>query len=238
MKCCLILVSVSLIAFTSCRFVEGRGVKGNGNIRTEQRSVTGFSGVETHGSIDIEVSQGDYKVVVESDENIIPEIVTEIENGRLIVHFKEGFNSFSYSSARVYVTAPSLNALEVHGSGNMDSKGTISNNDKMEIVVSGSGDINADIHSPIVTSETNGSGNITLAGETKDFSSSISGSGDVHAFGLKAENVKTSTHGSGNTEVYASVKLDSGIFGSGDVDYKGSPQVNSEVHGSGSLNHN
>jgi hypothetical protein len=229
---------VLMVAFTSCRFVEGQRVKGNGNIRTEQRSVTGFSGVETHGSIDIEVTQGDYKVVVESDENIIPEIVTEVENGRLIVHFKEGFTSFSYSSAKVYVTAPSLNALGVHGSGNIESKGTISNNDKMEIVVSGSGDIHADIHSPSVSSETNGSGNITLTGETKDFSSSISGSGDVHAYDLKSEIVKTSTHGSGNMEVSASVKLESGIFGSGDVDYKGSPQVSSEVHGSGSINRN
>lgn len=229
---------ILLAAFTSCRFVEGQRVKGNGNMRSEQRSVTGFSGVETHGSIDIEVSQGDYKVIVESDENIIPEIVTEVENGRLIVHFKDGFTSFSYSSAKVYVTAPSVNALGVHGSGNIESKGTLSNNDKMEIVVSGSGDIHADIHSPSVTSETNGSGNITLTGETKDFSSSISGSGDVHAFDLKSEVVKTLTHGSGNMEVNASVKLDVGIFGSGDVDYKGSPQISSETHGSGSINHN
>lgn len=224
--------------FTSCRFVEGQRIKGNGDVKTQQRSVTGFTGVETHGSIDLEVSQGDYKVVVESDENIIPEIVTEVVNGRLLVHFKDGFSNFSYTSARVYITAPTLNALEVHGSGNINSKGTISNNDKMEILVSGSGDINADIHSPVVTSDTNGSGNITLSGETREFSSSISGSGDVHAFDLKSETVKTSTHGSGNMEVNASVKLESGIFGSGDVDYKGSPQISSEVHGSGALNHN
>jgi len=238
MKYNFLLLLFTGVVFSSCRFVESRGVKGNGNIKTEQRSITGFSGVETHGSIDIEVSQGDYKVVVESDENIIPEIVTEVQNNRLIVHFKEGFNSFSYSSAKVYVTAPALNALGVHGSGNINSKGTISNNDKMEIVVSGSGDINADIHSPSVTSETNGSGSTTLSGETKDFSSSISGSGDVHAFDLKSETANTSTHGSGNTEVNAAVKLDIGIFGSGDVNYKGTPQISSETHGSGSISHN
>src|SRR5437868_7649393 len=66
------------IIFSSCRFVEGQRIRGDGNVRTEQRNVTGFSGVETHGSIDIEVTQGDYKITVESDQNIIPYILTEV----------------------------------------------------------------------------------------------------------------------------------------------------------------
>ncbi|MEJ0105333.1 MAG: head GIN domain-containing protein [Bacteroidota bacterium] len=225
------------VIFTSCRFVEGQRIKGDGNVSTEKRSVTGFTGVETHGSIDIEISQGDYKVTVESDQNIIPYIVTEVVNGHLQVRFKDDFHGYNYSSAKVYVTAPALNAFEVHGSGNINGKGLISDNGSMEINVSGSGDVELDLHSPSVSTETYGSGNITLGGETKDFSTSVSGSGDVHAFDLKAETVKTSIHGSGNTEVSASVKLESGIFGSGDVNYKGSPQVNTETHGSGSLNH-
>lgn len=227
---------IVLLAFSSCRNMENRRIKGDGNIQTQQRSITGFSGVETHGSIDLEVTQGDFKVIVESDENIIPEIVTEVVNGRLRVHFKDGFNSFSFTSAKVYVTAPALNKLGVYGSGNITGKGTITNNDKIEIVVSGSGNADADVHSPSVNAEINGSGNITLVGETKDLSTTTRGSGDIHAFELKAENVKTDTYGSGNTEVYASVKLESDIFGSGDVHYKDSPQVSSRVHGSGSLN--
>jgi hypothetical protein len=235
MKNIFLLGIVIAVAFTSCRFVEGQNIKGNGNVSTENRNVTGFTGVQTHGSIDIEVSQGDYKIVVESDQNIIPYIVTEISGTNLIVRFKEEFHGYHYSSAKVYVTAPSLNAFEIHGSGNINGKGLITDSNAMTLNVSGSGDVNLDLHSPSITTETFGSGNISLDGETKDFSSSINGSGDVHAFGLIAENVKTSVHGSGDAEVSASVKLESGIFGSGDVTYKGSPQVNTETHGSGSM---
>jgi hypothetical protein len=237
MKNIFLLGIVIAVAFTSCRFVEGQGLQGNGNVSTEQRTVTGFTGVETHGSIDIEVTQGDFKVKVESDQNIIPYILTEVTNGRLIVRFKDDFHGYHYSSAKVFVTAPALNAFEIHGSGNINSIGTISDNNSMTINVSGSGDVKLDLHSPSITTETYGSGNITLDGETKDFSTSINGSGDVHAFGLQAENVKTSVHGSGDTEVSASQKLESGIFGSGDVEYKGSPQISTETHGSGSVNH-
>ncbi|MGC4037101.1 MAG: head GIN domain-containing protein [Chitinophagaceae bacterium] len=235
MKHILLFSSILIIIFSSCRFVEGRRVRGDGHVITQQRSITGFSGVETHGSINLEVSQGDFKVVVESDENIIPEIVTEVQGGRLLVHFTDGFNSFSYTNATVYITAPDLNAFETHGSGNIESKGTINTGNKAEINVSGSGDITLSLHSPQVTSETYGSGNVTLSGETKDFSASISGSGDVHAFDLKAENVETSTHGSGNTEVYSSVKLTSEIYGSGDITYKGNPQISTQTHGSGAV---
>ena len=237
MKYIFLIGIVIAVAFTSCRFVEGQTIRGNGNVNKEQRNVTGFTGVQTHGSIDIEVSQGDYKIVVESDQNIIPYIITEISGSNLIVRFKEDFNGYNFSTAKVHVTAPSLTAFEVHGSGNIDGNGLITDNNSMEITVSGSGDVKLDLHSPSITSETHGSGNITLDGETKDFSTSISGSGDVHAFGLKAESVKTSVHGSGDTEVSASQKLETGIFGSGNVDYKGTPQLNSQTHGSGSINH-
>lgn len=237
MKKIFLFAALAATVITSCRFVEGQRVHGDGNVTREQRTVSGFTGVETHGSIDIEVTQGDYNVKVESDQNIIPYILTEVVNGRLQVRFKDGFNSFSYTRAIVYVAAPTLNAFEIHGSGNINGKGMINGNDPAEIEVSGSGNVTLALHCPGLTTETHGSGDISLAGETKDLSAGISGSGNVHAFDLKAENVKTTTHGSGDIETSASAKLDAEIYGSGNVTYKGSPQINTESHGSGSVRH-
>jgi len=237
MKNIFLLAAMSAMIFTSCRFVEGQRVRGDGNVTQEKRTVSNFTGVETHGSIDIEVTQGDYKVLVESDQNIIPYILTEVVDGRLQVRFKDGFNISNYSKAVVYVTAPSLRVFGIHGSGNINGKGTITGNDPADVMVSGSGNVNVALHCPGVTTEIHGSGNVSLAGETKDMSASVSGSGNVYAFDLKAENVKTSTHGSGDIETSASAKLDAEIYGSGNVSYKGSPQISTESHGSGSIRH-
>jgi hypothetical protein len=202
---------------------------------TEQRNLTGFTGVETHGSIDIIASQGNYNIKIEADQNLLQYVETNIENGRLIVRFKDGISLMHFNGAKVYVTAPELNAFETHGSGNISSQGKISDKNKIDIAISGSGDIQLELDCPEIKTGTHGSGNITLSGETKNLSSRTSGSGDVKAANLKAESVKVSIHGSGDTEVFASESLEADISGSGDVHYKGAPKVNTSVHGSGSV---
>lgn len=226
---------LAVMIFSSCRFVENRRIKGDGNITTSQRSITGFAGVETRGSIDIEVSQGDYKVTVEADQNMIPYILTDVHDGNLVVSLKDDFNSYSFTSAKVIISAPALHIFHTSGSGNITGRGKIADTNKVDVGIGGSGNIDLDINSPAVNAEIGGSGNITLKGETRDFVSQTNGSGNTEAYDLKAETVKVSIYGSGNTNVSASLKLTAEIFGSGNVNYKGNPQINSSSHGSGSV---
>jgi len=226
---------LAAIVFSSCRFVENRRIKGDGNVTTAQRSITGFAGVETRGFIDIEVSQGDYKVTVEADQNMIPYILTDIHDGNLVVSLKDDFNSYSFTSAKVIISAPALHVFHTSGSGNITGRGKITDTNKMELGIGGSGNVDLDINSPSVNAEIGGSGNMTLRGETKEFVSKTNGSGNTEAYDLKSETVKVSIYGSGNTNVFASVKLTAEIFGSGNVNYKGNPQINSSSHGSGSV---
>ncbi len=162
-------------------------------------------------------------------------IETTVENGHLVVRFRDGISLMDHHDAKVYVTAPELNVFEVHGSANITSQGTIADKNKINIVISGSGDIELTLDCPEVTTSTGGSGNITLKGETKNITCKTSGSGDLIAASLKAENVKVSVHGSGNAEVFASESLEIDISGSGDVRYKGTPKINTTVHGSGTV---
>ncbi len=235
MKKLLFVLPVAVLLLASCRYMGGKRIRGNGVVGKEQRSVTGFTGVETHGSIDLFVTQGAFKIEVEADQNILPYIETNVENGRLMVHFRDGIWLSNYHEARVYITAPVLHDFEVHGSGNISSGGKIADSSGMTTRISGSGDISLDINAPTINTETHGSGNTTLAGETKDLSSLISGSGNVKAGDLKAENVKVSVHGSGDTDVFAASSLDVHISGSGDIRYKGSPRMTTEIHGSGTV---
>jgi Putative auto-transporter adhesin, head GIN domain len=229
------LLAGLVIAMSSCHYVNGRHISGSGTTGTEQRSITGFTGVETRGSIDIIVSQGSYNVKVETDQNLLQYVETNVENGHLIVRFRQGVSIGNYHSAKVYVTAPELNAFETHGSGNINGQGKIADKNKMDVDISGSGDIELSLDCPLIKTETHGSGNITLDGETKSISCGISGSGDVRAANLKSETVKVSVHGSGDVQVYASESLDAEISGSGDVHYKGAPRISTSVHGSGSV---
>ncbi|HTL08738.1 MAG TPA: head GIN domain-containing protein [Chitinophagaceae bacterium] len=229
------LLFCALSVLSACRYGHGKHVSGNGHKSSETRNISGFTGVETHGDINIIATVGNYSVKVEAEQNLLSYIETVVEDGRLKVRIKDGIALYDFDGATVYVAAPMLNAFETHGSGNINGEQTFTAKDKINVGVYGSGDVVLALDCPEVIAETHGSGNIKLSGQTKDVNSSISGSGDIKAANLKAENVKATVHGSGNTEVFASETLNVEVFGSGDVHYQGEPKISSVVHGSGAV---
>ncbi len=230
----LIFVLVGIFLLSSCYLGwNGDSITGNGNIRTETRNVKNFSGVKTSGSIDIEISPGDkYSVSVEDDENILPAIVTEVEGGTLNIHYKNN-TSINDDHAKVYVKVPSLDKIISSGSANITINGVVKNDRKIEVAVSGSGDINGGLDAPEISASIGGSGNMKLHGRTKDFDARVSGSGNMDCRDLHSENTIIKVSGSGNAHVFASVHIEARVSGSGDIYYGGNP-TSPEIHQSGS----
>ncbi|MEO5648607.1 MAG: head GIN domain-containing protein [Ginsengibacter sp.] len=223
---------IALLIASAC-FISCNVVSGDGNVREQKRDITDFSAVNTSGSIDIEIRSGDvYSVSVENDENLIPYVVTEVDNGVLSIHYKNGY-SISNDHAKVFVTAPSLNKISTSGSADISSNGVLRNSNKIELVSSGSGDVSAEVDAPSVKVSGSGSGDIRLSGKTKDFNCRISGSGDVQCPNLQSENTTVSVSGSSDVHVFASVSLKVNVTGSGDVYYGGNP-TSPEIHITGS----
>ena len=223
----ILLTMALLIIFCSCHRITG-----SGNIITQERHLAEFEGIKASGSIDVEIISGQSQLVkVEADDNILPYIITKIEDGLLEVHLKSGF-SYNDLNAKVYVISQSLQKLIVSGSCNLTTKDTVKNDTKIETKLSGSGDIIALVDAPFISAVITGSGSITLAGRTKDFNSNIVGSGDIKCNKLLSENTTATITGSGTARVFASVHLIAKLTGSGDIYYSGNPVV--EIHKTGS----
>ena len=59
------------LLLSSC-FFGGERIKGNGNLKTEQRNVSAFDRVEAHGAVTLLVTQGALQPVrIEGDENLL-----------------------------------------------------------------------------------------------------------------------------------------------------------------------
>ena len=227
MKTFIFLLAVSIF-FISCNYESG-----NGNVQDEERSISAIHGVKTSGSIDIEIQPGDtYSVTVHNDANLIPYIVTEVENGILSVHYKDRYSIIN-DHAKVTVTAPSLDEISTSGSGDVTTRVAIKNDQQIKFTTSGSGDIHADVDAPSIKVNGSGSGDISLSGTTRDFSCSVSGSGDIKCSNLKSENADIHVSGSADAHVFASVSLKVSVSGSGDVYYAGNPS-SPEIHIAGS----
>ncbi|OLY93637.1 Putative auto-transporter adhesin, head GIN domain [Cnuella takakiae] len=225
-----------LLCCTSCRFVGGKRVEGDGNRVTVNRSVGEFKGVEVRGGIDVVLVSGNgHSIRIEADQNLIDFIEVNNDGGTVEVSSRDGYNLRSSKGIKVYATAPAFENVSVAGSGDIRSEGKVTSNGALQLAIKGSGDIQLAVDAPRVATEISGSGSAKLEGQTREFEAEINGNGDVHAFNLLSESAKVDIAGSGNAEVFASKQLNVEIKGAGDVAYKGSGTVSQKIMGSGSV---
>jgi hypothetical protein len=213
-------------------------IEGSGIVTSEQRDVSGFSGVALSNMGLVVLTQGDEEGLrVTADDNLMEYIVTEVRNGTLHIGLKRGA-----AMAVLRPTAPirfdidfkDLTGLAVTGSGSFEI-GTL-DTPSLEIAVGGSGDVGIDrLVTQQLTTAISGSGVVVVGGETRTNSIAISGSGEFHGRDLDAEAVAAGISGSGVVIVTATERLDVDISGNGTVRYFGSPQVTRSITGNGTI---
>jgi len=87
----LTIVSLALNACQFNSFPFNKGVRGNGVVVTEQRSIdASFNSIEVSTGIDLFLTQNESpSISVQTDENIQEFIITEIENEVLKIYIDE-----------------------------------------------------------------------------------------------------------------------------------------------------
>lgn len=234
------LIVIILLLATGQLFAQPwKSIKGDGQLKKETRAVSDFSSISSRGSIEVKITKGHSdNIEVEADENLLPYIETNVENGKLVIQTKKNINIKSASKMVVYVSMTVIKSLQVSGSGNIEATGTFTGDETSEISVSGSGNIHlSSVSFKDASFAISGSGNITAkGGSANDLSVSVRGSGNVYVNDISAENVEVKISGSGNAKVTSEKSLSANISGSGNVFYKGNAKnISSKVNGSGKL---
>jgi hypothetical protein len=226
---------VIIVLLSSCEINGHKTIRGNGVFRSESRSISNFTSLAISGPFDVKISQDQNETLrIDTDLNLHPYIVVKNENGKLSIRTRQGYNIRSQKRIEVFISAPFFGRISLNGSGHLSTNGRITGN-KIDVNISGSGDVDMELDAPLVSAEISGSGSARLSGATENFESRINGSGELYAFNLLSENTKVKISGSGEAEVYASKHLDIRIAGSGDVGYKGNPAVKQSIAGSGDI---
>ena len=229
----LLLLAIVISLLSACGF---RIIRGSGKLVTESRSVSNFDRVSLSGSGEVIITQsGAESLTVETDDNVIKYVTTEVRGGTLYLGFdtKEP-TSVSPTRLRFDLNVKDLVGLKISGSGDITAASL--DTDRLEVGVSGSGDVQIDaLTTEEVEVTISGSGDVELAGEATGQDVTISGSGGFHAVGLEGETVDVTISGSGSATVWATESLDVRISGSGSVKYYGSPTVNLSGSGSGKI---
>jgi hypothetical protein len=215
----------------------GRSVTASGNVKTETRDVTGFSGISLSLPAKVTIKQGNKEgVIIESDDNFLPLIETVVERGQLRIRPTEKNMSFKGRSMKLNITIDAINIESLSVSGSGDIVADELNSPKLRTSIAGSGEVNIkSLTSDSVKVSIAGSGDLNLGGTTNELEGSIAGSGSIKADRLKAKNVVVKVAGSGEATIWATDTMKLSIAGSGDVKYWGDAKVTQSVAGSGSI---
>ena len=207
----LILLTTTVLIF-SCKKDK---IEGGGTVITETRNVENFYNVSVSSATNVFITYGvAFDVKVKAYQNIISTLETKVQNGTLMIAFK---NNVRNDNSEVYITMPALLSVSTNGSGNIDTKGNF-------------------LGMEYFSASTSGTGMISIEkGSAKNYKVSISGSGDVKSFGFLTEQATITASGSGDAELLVTKNLKATLKGTGNVYYKGNPVVDATTSGSGKV---
>nr|HMN60643.1 DUF2807 domain-containing protein [Anaerolinea sp.] len=173
------LIVFALVATTACNFSVNLGnrVTGSGNVVSEERSVSGFNKVALNGSGDLYIEQGETEALtVETDDNLMQYITTEVKDDTLELGLKPNLNVF-FSSKIVYLLkVKDLNSVRISGSGKVMSDSIQTSDLSLSTAGSGKFEI-GDLQATSLEASTSGSGEFIVAGKVNSVDVNIGGSG-------------------------------------------------------------
>jgi hypothetical protein len=250
----IISVILTCALITSCDDIWHHCIDGNGHTSTVTRNLSPFTQIQVNGDFKVQVETDTSSVaIVEADENLQDLIVTHVSGDKLIIESRNGDCLNSSHPIEISVSTPSIDNIELNGSGHVYCYGL--NAEDLVLRLSGSGEMNlTQIKCSSAKLEIEGSGNIDCAADVENLYSQIEGSGEIRMNG-SALNSELRVIGSGhqragefNTDVCIAYISGSGIIdtdvnnsldvtitGSGIVNYFGNPVITSHISGSGKI---
>lgn len=195
--------------------LPGTSIQGSGAVRTETRTVSGFSAIQLSGNGDVKIEQsGTESLTISAEDNVLPLLTSDVVNNELRLGVKDGARIDTTQPITYTVTVRDLTGMDAAGSGSQTA---------------------TKVKTPSLRIRMAGSGSITATGTADAQDIHMAGSGTYRASELTSKTATVKSAGSGNAEIAVSESLDVTIIGSGSVAYTGSPQVKESILGSGSL---
>lgn len=227
---------VALMFLTACK---RNIVSGHGEIGTEHRNAGNFTAVEIDAPLNTTIhidSAAQSSLQLKGYKNLLSYIKAEVRGNVLHIHLQKAIAFENDKDIEASITVPSLNAVTIKGSSDVDIHGDLKG-DNFKLQVRGAGDIVIDnVHLNELKAELAGAGSLELKnGAINNARYKVSGAGSIEAFGVNTNTADAELLGAGDMELNVAQKLDAEIKGAGSISYKGHPEVTKHVIGIGSL---
>ena len=230
--------------------------EGSGELAYRAYAVDAFSRISLAGALEVDVVEGDFRVVASAEDNILPTVVVRVRDGTLLlgrdVDWIDGIRPTL--PARVTVFAPELGGLSVAGNGHATVRGVGAT--AVRFAVSGSGGLAlADVPAEVVEIDLEGSATLSatgidatavalamqdssqavVAGRTQALHVDVSGSVVHRGIDLLAVRATVDVDGAAQAFVWVQEALVARVGGVGRLAYRGEPSVEQTIRREGRL---
>lgn len=237
------LLVVACLITASCTLISsglGGGIPGSGNIVTETREPGAFSAISIeYPGAEVIVQQGDKESVeLEADDNLLPQLSTEVVSGTLTIkNVENNWKKMVSASKPVNFTinVKDLTAITLSAPVG-DLRVNDLQTDTFKLVVSGGAQVRLNgIQVHLLDSVLSGAGDIEASGTAEEIKLILSGLGDFNAADLQSRKADIELSGMGGATVRVEEELAATITGAGSIQYFGHPRVEQSVNGAGSV---
>jgi hypothetical protein len=216
----------------------GGGIPGSGKIKLETREVQGFLAVSIDYPATIVIEQDKVEAVkIEADDNLLPQLATEVHDGMLVIKNKEENWSKRVDpseSVKITIRVKDLHQIEFSSAGNLHVQGL--KTEELTVNLNGVGEmILNELDVRKLESRLSGAGNIKADGVADELDLRISGVGGFDAPNLESRVASVRISGAGSATVNVLDDLTARVSGAGSVNYYGSPALHEEISGAGSI---
>ena len=207
-----IFFSTCMIAVAGCHWV---GVRGNGNIKTDQRTISAFATVEASGAFTIEWRNGAPALSITTDENLLPYIDNQVSGDTLRLHTRETI--WPTHGTKVVISSPTRAGARISGAVQLTAN---------------------QLSGPRFAFQSTGASHVTLDGSVDQLLADMTGASELNARGLQTKTTEISTTGAADAEITVADSLKVAITGAGKVTYSGNPKtIEKHITGAGSIRH-
>lgn len=227
---------VSAISFSSCHYIMGERIQGNGNVATREENVGSFNSLDVGGAIEVHIRQDQTpSVKIETDENLMEFLEVFTEGNTLVIRTRQGYNLDPSKGVVAYVSAPAYKNIEVSGASKLVGENTISGNGELNISASGASKITMEVDGQKLTGDASGASTVILKGQVSNIDVEASGASHINGYDLVTDDAIIGVSGASSAKITANKTLKADASGASSIRYKGNANVNQSTSGASSV---
>jgi len=211
-KITIVFLAACIALVAGCHWV---GIRGNGHIKTDERTISAFTNIDASGAFQIEWKSGALALSITTDENLLAYIDNQISGDALRLRTREQI--WPTHGIKVVISSPTRTGAKISGAVKLTAN---------------------QLSGPRFALESTGAAEVKLDGNIDELLADMTGASELHAGGLQTKTTEISTTGAADAEIDVSETLKVAITGAGKVSYSGNPKtIEKHISGAGSIHH-